>query len=83
MTSLALGQTPCIEDDSTLDFSYMAGGDFREIFAMTDPAIFNHAVFAHAKWKYRLRQAIETGKSDWTVDEVRDGHWLACDDVNP
>jgi hypothetical protein len=28
-------------------------------------------IAAHAKWKYYLRQAIETGKSEWTVPAVR------------
>ena len=41
-----------------------------------------HAIASHAKWKYRLRQAIDTGMSDWTVAEVRAddrcefGEWL-------
>ena len=49
---------------------------------MTDPTIFDKAVFAHAKWKHRLRQAIETSKSEWTVAEVQAddrcdfGDWL-------
>ncbi len=49
---------------------------------MTKPTIFDKAVFAHAKWKHRLRQAMDTGKSEWTVAEVRadDGYdfggWL-------
>jgi hypothetical protein len=40
------------------------------------------AIAAHARWKSHLRQAIETGKSDWTVDRVRPdnhcefGQWL-------
>jgi len=29
------------------------------------------AIAAHAKWKYYLRQAIKTGKSEWTVPTVR------------
>ncbi|MHC5024382.1 MAG: CZB domain-containing protein [Planctomycetota bacterium] len=29
------------------------------------------AIAAHAKWKYRLRQAIKTGESEWTVPAVR------------
>ena len=37
---------------------------------MTKLTIFDHAVFVHAKWKHQLRQAIETGKSEWTVAEV-------------
>jgi methyl-accepting chemotaxis protein len=28
-------------------------------------------IAAHAKWKYYLRQAIKTGKSEWTVPSVR------------
>jgi methyl-accepting chemotaxis protein len=32
---------------------------------------FEKAVFAHAQWKRRLRQAIETGDSEWSVEEVR------------
>ena len=49
---------------------------------MTKPTIFEDAVFAHAQWKHRLRQAIETGKSEWTVPEVQAddgcefGDWL-------
>lgn len=49
---------------------------------MTKPTIFDKAVFAHAKWKHRLRQAMDTGKSEWTVAEVRAddgcdfGSWL-------
>jgi hypothetical protein len=49
---------------------------------MTKLTIFDHAVFAHSQWKRRLRQAIETGKSQWTVAEVRAddrcdfGDWL-------
>ena len=40
------------------------------------------AIAAHARWKSHLRQAIETGTSEWTVDRVRPdnvcefGHWL-------
>ena len=38
---------------------------------MTKLNIFEQAVLAHAQWKHRLRQAIETGKSEWTVAEVK------------
>jgi hypothetical protein len=38
---------------------------------MAEPTIFDQALYAHAKWKYRLRQAIETGESEWTVAEVQ------------
>ena len=30
-----------------------------------------HALAAHTKWKFYLREAIETGTSKWTVEEVR------------
>jgi methyl-accepting chemotaxis protein len=30
-----------------------------------------HAIASHAKWKYRLRQAINTGTSEWEVPNVR------------
>ncbi len=49
---------------------------------MIDPASLDHAIAAHAKWKFRLREAIGTGKSEWTVDTVRPddrcefGKWL-------
>jgi hypothetical protein len=41
------------------------------------------AIAAHAKWKYRLMEAIDTGKSEWHVSDVRTDHacefgkWLA------
>ena len=38
---------------------------------MQDPERIVHAIAAHAKWKFYLREAIETGTSEWTVDEVR------------
>ncbi len=40
------------------------------------------AIAAHAKWKWHLRQAIDTGLSEWTVERVRPddlcdfGRWL-------
>lgn len=43
-----------------------------------------HAIAAHAKWKYRLMDAIDTGKSEWRVADVRPdsacdfGKWLAA-----
>lgn len=42
----------------------------------------NTAIGAHSEWKLRLRQAIETGKSEWTIDRVAPdnlcafGKWL-------
>ena len=38
---------------------------------MQDPAEIVHAIAAHAKWKFYLRQAITTGQSEWTVPQVR------------
>lgn len=49
---------------------------------MKQLTIFDRAIAAHAKWKYRLFQAINAGKSEWTVAEVRAddrcdfGEWL-------
>ncbi len=49
---------------------------------MIDPATLDHAIATHAKWKFRLREAIRTGKSEWTVEKVRPddqcefGKWL-------
>jgi len=49
---------------------------------MIDPASLDHAIAAHAKWKFRLREAIRTGQSEWTVEKVRPddlcefGKWL-------
>jgi hypothetical protein len=42
----------------------------------------NNAIGAHSEWKLRLRQAIDTGRSEWTVDRVSPdnlcafGKWL-------
>jgi hypothetical protein len=42
----------------------------------------DRAIAAHARWKSHLRQAIETGKSEWTPERVRPdnlcefGRWL-------
>lgn len=35
------------------------------------------AIAAHAKWKYHLMDAIDSGKSPWRVDDVRTDH--ACE----
>jgi methyl-accepting chemotaxis protein len=49
---------------------------------MIEPAKLDHAIAAHAKWKFRLREAIKTGQSEWTVEKVRPddhcefGQWL-------
>ena len=29
------------------------------------------AIATHGQWKIRLRQAVDTGKSEWTVDQVK------------
>jgi hypothetical protein len=34
----------------------------------------DQALAAHAKWKYRLMEAIDTGKSEWRISEVRTDH---------
>ncbi len=44
----------------------------------------DRAIAAHAKWKYRLTEAIDTGKSQWRVSDVRTdsscefGKWLVA-----
>ena len=49
---------------------------------MIDPANLDHAIAAHAKWKFRLREAIKTGQSEWSAETVRPddqcefGRWL-------
>ena len=49
---------------------------------MIEPAKLESAIAAHAKWKFRLREAMQTGKSGWTVESVRPendcdfGRWL-------
>ncbi len=37
----------------------------------------DRAIAAQAKWKYRLMEAIDTGKSQWQVGNVRTDH--ACE----
>jgi chemoreceptor zinc-binding protein len=50
---------------------------------MTTPDPFERAIAAHAKWKFELREAIDTGKSPWAARDVRTdnacefGKWLA------
>jgi Chemoreceptor zinc-binding domain len=49
---------------------------------MTELQPIDRAIAAHARWKSHLRQAIETGKSEWTSEGVRldnlceFGRWL-------
>jgi hypothetical protein len=37
----------------------------------------NQAITVHSHWKYRLQQAIKTGKCAFTVNEVKNAH--LCD----
>ena len=43
----------------------------------------NEAIASHGFWKFHLKQAIETGESDWTVPQLRRndacafGEWLS------
>jgi hypothetical protein len=43
----------------------------------------DRAIAAHAKWKYRLMEAIDTGESQWRISDVRTdntcafGQWLS------
>ncbi len=45
---------------------------------------FDRAIAAHARWKFELREAIDTGKSSWAVRDVRTdnacefGKWLSA-----
>ena len=49
---------------------------------MNDTEHINNAIAAHGRWKARLRQVIEAGKSEWKADSVRPdnlcefGKWL-------
>jgi hypothetical protein len=49
---------------------------------MIDTAILDHAIASHARWKSRLRQAIASGQSEYTLDQVQVddqcefGQWL-------
>ena len=38
---------------------------------MSDTEHLSHAIAAHGRWKTRLRQAVDTGKSDQTAATVR------------
>ncbi len=50
---------------------------------MSDPSEINKAIKAHSVWKVRLKDAVDTGKSEFTPSKVRDNHicefgkWLA------
>ena len=49
---------------------------------MPDVEVINRGIAAHARWKYRLFDAVETGRSEWTVEGIRSddqcefGRWL-------
>lgn len=61
-----------------------SGGAPRSVPVMTMNTVeaLDHAIAAHAKWKYRLMEAIDTGKSSHRVSDVRTdsgcdfGKWL-------
>ena len=48
-----------------------------------DASHLDRGIAAHARWKYRLFDAVNTGKSEWTVQGIRSyetcefGRWLA------
>ena len=50
---------------------------------MIDARQIDHGIAAHARWKYRLFDAVKTGTSEWTVAQLRShtecefGRWLA------
>jgi hypothetical protein len=50
---------------------------------MIDSKEIDHGIAAHARWKYRLFDAVKTGTSEWTVSQIRSytecdfGRWLA------
>jgi len=50
---------------------------------MSDPSELNKAIKNHSVWKVRLKDAVDTGKSDFTPNQVRANHlcefgkWLA------
>jgi hypothetical protein len=51
---------------------------------MNATEVFDGAIAAHAKWKYQLKEVIDTGKSQWAVPDVRTdikcefGKWLSA-----
>ena len=50
---------------------------------MIDAGDIDRGIASHARWKYRLFDAVKTGESEWTVEQIRShtdcqfGHWLA------
>ncbi|RII27893.1 MAG: hypothetical protein CXR31_06645 [Geobacter sp.] len=50
---------------------------------MSDPSELNKAIKSHSVWKIRLKDAVDSGKSEFTPAKVKDNHicefgiWLA------
>jgi hypothetical protein len=50
---------------------------------MIDGSQIDHGIASHARWKYRLFDAVKTGESEWTVEQISShtncefGRWLA------
>jgi hypothetical protein len=50
---------------------------------MIDGSQIDHGIASHARWKYRLFDAVKSGESEWTVGQIRShthcefGRWLA------
>ena len=50
---------------------------------MIDSSQIEHGIASHARWKYRLFDAVKTGKSDWTLNQIQSstdcefGRWLS------
>ena len=50
---------------------------------MIDSSHIDHGIASHARWKYRLFDAVKTGESEWSVEQIRShnncefGRWLA------
>lgn len=41
---------------------------------MSDPSELNKAIKAHSAWKIRLKEAIDTGKSEVSASQAKDSH---------
>lgn len=44
---------------------------------MSDPGELNKAIKAHSMWKIRLKDAIDSGKSDISASQAKDSHQCA------
>ncbi len=53
-----------VSEDSTL------AGEQVEAPTMTTAEAIDHAVAAHARWKRHLQEAIDTGRSDWRLEDA-------------